>query len=202
MKNLFVMSQSLQVSEKEVIRMVKISDHSVGFVIKDEFEGVTRELLREYAKASGDTNPIHTTDAIAERAGLKGVIAHGLFSTGLITKLFEDHLDQGRDGKLLELNIEMRGIVRCGDRIITKATVNHVDGKRVYFDVEQKTITKVDIKDKDGNLIEQFEAGERGYISEKDIERGLVKTKEVPEGTLTYRERVSTPGIAIIELFD
>lgn len=182
--------------------MVKISDYNIGFVIKDEFEGVTRELLRNYAKASGDTNPIHTSDAIAERAGLKGVIAHGLFSTGLITKLFEDHLDQGRDGNLLEVNIEMRGMVRCGDRIITEATVNKIEGKRVYFDVLQRTITKVDIKDKDGNIIKQFEAGERGYITEKDIKRGLVKTKEVEEGILTYRERVATPGTAIIELFD
>ena len=58
------------------------------------------------------------------------------------------------------------------------------------------------IKDKNGSLIQQFEAGERGYVSEKDIERGLVKTKEVEEGTLTYRERVATPGTAIIELFE
>ena len=182
--------------------MVKISDHNVGFVIKDEFEGVTREMLRSYAKASGDTNPIHTNDTIAERAGLKGIIAHGLFSTGLITKLFEDHLDQGRAGNFLELNIEMRGMVRCGDRIITEATVSKIEGNRVFFDVIQRTITKVDIKDGSRNVIEQFEAGERGYISEKDIERGLVKTKEVPEGILTYRERISTPGTAIIELFE
>ena len=182
--------------------MVKISDHNVGFVVKDEFEGVTRELLKNYAKASGDTNPIHTNDAIAERAGLKGVIAHGLFSTGLITKLFEDHLNQGRAGNLLEVNIEMRGMVRCGDLIITEATVNKIEGKKVFFDVEQRTITKVDIKDKNGNVVKQFEAGERGYISEKDIKRGLVKTKEVSEGILTYRERVSTPGTAIIELFE
>ena len=62
--------------------------------------------------------------------------------------------------------------------------------------------TKVDIKDSEGNIVEQYEAGERGYISEKDIERGLVKTKEVPEGILTYRERISTPGTAIIELLN
>jgi hypothetical protein len=50
--------------------------------------------------------------------------------------------------------------------------------------------------------VKQFEAGERGYISEKDISRGLVKTKEVAEGILTYRERVATPGTALIELFE
>jgi acyl dehydratase len=181
--------------------MVKISDYNVGDIVKDQFEGVTRDLLRLYAKASGDTNPIHTNDAVAERAGLKGIIAHGLFSTGLITKLFEDHLEQGNSGKLIEINIEMRGMVRCGDRIITEATVKKIEGNKVFFEVEQRTITNVDIKDANGNLVEQFEAGERGYISEKDIERRLIKTKDVPEGILTYRERISTPGTAIIELF-
>jgi acyl dehydratase len=182
--------------------MVKISDLKIGEVIKNEFEGITRELLQEYAKASGDTNPIHTSDKIAERAGLKGVIAHGLLSFGFITKLFEDFLEQGKYGKLIEIAVEMRGMVRVGDLLITEATISRFEGKRVYFDVVQTTFTNVDIKDKDGNIIKQFEAGERGYISEKDIERGLVKTKEVKEGILTYRERVATPGTAIIELFD
>ena len=182
--------------------MANISDYNVGYVVKDQFEGVNRDLLRDYAKASGDTNPIHTNDAVAERAGLKGIIAHGLFSTGLITKLFEDHLEHGKSGKLIEINIEMRGMVRCGDLIITEATVNKIEGKRVFFDVEQRTITNVDIKDKSGNIVKQFEAGERGYITEKDIERGLVKTKDVPEGNLTYRERIATPGTAVIELFE
>ncbi|TFF94253.1 MAG: acyl dehydratase, partial [Promethearchaeota archaeon] len=62
--------------------MVKISDLKVGDKIKNEFDQINRKLLRKYAKASGDTNPIHTNDAIAEKAGLKGVIAHGLFSFG------------------------------------------------------------------------------------------------------------------------
>ncbi len=182
--------------------MVKIADLNVGQVVKNEFNGITRELLKRYAKASGDSNPIHTNDAIAERAGLKGVIAHGLFSFGFISKLFEEFLEHGKFGSLLDISVEMRGMVRCGDLIITEATVKKIEGKRVFFKVEQRTITNVDIKDTNGNLVKQFEAGERGYISEKDIERGLVKTKDAPEGILTFRERVSTPGTAIIELFE
>ena len=180
--------------------MVKISDLNDGQVIKSEFDGITRELLRAYAKSSGDTNPIHTNDAIAERAGLKGIIAHGLFSFGFISKLFEDFLEHGKFGKLIEISVDMRAMVRCGDLLITEAKVSKIEGKRVYFDVVQTTITNVDIKDKDGNVVKQFEAGERGYISEKDTAQGLVKTKEVDEGLLTYRERVATPGSAIVEL--
>ena len=182
--------------------MVKISDMKVGQIIKNEFDGITRDLLKDYAKASGDTNPIHTSDAIAEKAGLKGIIAHGLFSYGFITKLFEDFLKYGEYGNLIETDVQMRGMVRCGDLLITEAIVIKIEGKRVYFDVKQTTITNVDLKDKSGNLVKQFEAGERGYISEKDIAEGLIKTKEAPEGILTYRERVATPGTAIIELFE
>ncbi|MFW9820749.1 MAG: MaoC family dehydratase, partial [Candidatus Thorarchaeota archaeon] len=166
--------------------MVKIEDLKVGQVFKTEFDGITRDLLKNYAKASGDTNPIHTNDIVAERAGLKGVIGHGLLSFGFISKMFEDFLEHGKFGELIEIGVQMRGMVRCGDLLITEATIKKMEGNRVYFDVVQTTITYVDIKDKDGNLVKQFEAGERGYISEKDIERGLVKTKEVPEGILTY----------------
>ena len=193
---------SQQVLEKEGINMVKISDLTVGQVLKNEFNGITRDLLKQYAKASGDTNPIHVNDTIAERAGLKGVIAHGLFSFGFMTKLFEDFLEYGKHGNIIDITVELRGMVRCGDLLITEATINKIEDKRVHFDVKQITITDVDIKDKTGDVVKQFEASERGYISEKDIERGLVKTKEIPEGVLTYRERIATPGQAILELFE
>ena len=182
--------------------MVKISDLKVGQVLKTEFDGITRDLLQQYAKASGDTNPIHTNDAVAKAAGLKGVIAHGLFSLGFITKLFEDLLEHGKFGNLVDLSVDMRGMVRVSDVLLTEAVIDKIEGKRVFFNIAQTSFTNVDIKDKDGKIVKQFEAGERGYISEKDIKRGLVKTKEVDEGTLTYRERVAIPGSAIIELFE
>ncbi|TFF97470.1 MAG: dehydratase, partial [Promethearchaeota archaeon] len=103
--------------------MVEIEDIQVGQVISDEFDDIKRELLRKYASASGDTNPIHTRDDIAERAGLKGVIAHGLFSLGYLTKMFEDFLNLERDGKLIEVDVDMVGMVRCGDTLKTEATV-------------------------------------------------------------------------------
>lgn len=182
--------------------MVKISDLKVGQIYKTEFDDITRDLLKQYAKASGDTNPIHINDVVAKAAGLKGVIAHGLFSLGFITKLFEELLEHGKYGKIIDLDVEMRGMVRVGDRLVTEATIEKIEGKQMFFDVKQTSFTNVDIKDKEGNIVKQFEAGERGYVTEKDIARGLVKTKETKEGILTYRERVATPGRAIIELFE
>jgi acyl dehydratase len=180
--------------------MVELGDIEVGQVIRNEFDDITRELLRDYASASGDTNPIHTRDDVAEKAGLKGVIAHGLFSLGFLTKMFEDFLNLEKDGKLIEVDVDMVGMVRCGDTLITEGTVKEINGKRVFLDVVQRTITPVHIKDSDGNIVKEFEAGERGYISEKDRKRDLLHQKEVEKGTLTYRDRVATKGRAIIEL--
>jgi acyl dehydratase len=45
---------------------------------------VTRADLVRYAGASGDFNPIHWSDRIAAKAGLPGVIAHGMLTMALV----------------------------------------------------------------------------------------------------------------------
>ncbi len=96
----------------------------------------------------------------------------------------------------------MRSMFRCSDFLITEAKISKIEGKRVFLDLVQTTITNVYNKDKDWDIVKQFEAGERGYISEKDINQGLVHEKEVDEGILIYRETIATSGTAIIELIE
>ncbi|MEV1288192.1 MaoC family dehydratase [Micromonospora sp. NPDC049679] len=45
---------------------------------------ITRADLVRYAGASGDFNPIHWSDRFATKVGLPGVIAHGMFTMGLV----------------------------------------------------------------------------------------------------------------------
>lgn len=185
--------------------MVKIADIKVGQIIKDEFNGITRELIRKYSKLGGfaklASNPIHDDDKTAKKAGHKGVIAHGLFSFGFITKLLDNFIEREKFGKLIKVGVEMRYPVRCGDKLITEAIIKKIEGNRIHFDIRQKTITKIRIE-RNGKIIKQFEAGERNYISKKDYEKGFVKNKEVEEGKLYYRERINSPGYAIVELFE
>lgn len=47
-----------------------------------EKEAITHTQLVKYAGASGDFNPIHTVVPIGEKAGLGGVIAHGMLIMG------------------------------------------------------------------------------------------------------------------------
>ena len=51
---------------------------------------IDRELLKRYANASGDQNPIHQDEAFAKSVGLPDVIAHGMLTMGLVGKYVSD----------------------------------------------------------------------------------------------------------------
>jgi acyl dehydratase len=51
---------------------------------------LTRADLVRYAGASGDFNPIHWSDRIAQGAGLPGVIAHGMLTLGAAGRIVTD----------------------------------------------------------------------------------------------------------------
>ena len=48
---------------------------------------LTRAELIRYAGASGDFNPIHWNERVAREVGLPDVIAHGMLTMGLATRL-------------------------------------------------------------------------------------------------------------------
>ena len=51
---------------------------------------IDRELLKRYANASGDQNPIHQDEAFAKSVGLPDVIAHGMLTMGLVGQYVSD----------------------------------------------------------------------------------------------------------------
>ncbi len=51
---------------------------------------IDRELLKQYADASGDQNPIHQDEAFAKSVGLPDVIAHGMLTMGLVGQYVSD----------------------------------------------------------------------------------------------------------------
>lgn len=51
---------------------------------------IDRELLKRYADASGDQNPIHQDEAFAKSVGLPDVIAHGMLTMGLVGQFVSD----------------------------------------------------------------------------------------------------------------
>lgn len=81
---------------------------------------VTQTDLVRYAGASHDFNPIHFDDAIARQYGLPGIIAHGMFTMGLITRWLEPLLLEGYH--VTEWSSRFRGMVPVNQTVVITGT--------------------------------------------------------------------------------
>ena len=59
-------------------------------VLDEKVFFVNRALLKQYADASGDHNPIHQDEDFAKSVGLPDVIAHGMLTMALVGKYVTD----------------------------------------------------------------------------------------------------------------
>ncbi len=68
--------------------MVNVGDSRMikDQVLEEKVFFVNRALLKQYADASGDQNPIHQDEAFAKSVGLPDVIAHGMLTLALVGK--------------------------------------------------------------------------------------------------------------------
>lgn len=62
----------------------------IGTILEDKIFFVDRAMLKAYADASGDQNPIHQDEAFAKSVGLPDVIAHGMLTMALVGKFVTD----------------------------------------------------------------------------------------------------------------
>ncbi|GAA2796793.1 MaoC/PaaZ C-terminal domain-containing protein [Kribbella solani] len=68
-----------------------------GFELSPLTVTFRREDLVRYAGASGDFNPIHWSDRMAEALGLPGVIVHGMFTMASAVRVVTDWIDDPAD---------------------------------------------------------------------------------------------------------
>jgi acyl dehydratase len=104
----------------------------VGAELPEKVFYVDRALLKQYADASGDQNPIHQNEEFALSVGLPNVIAHGMLTMALVGKYVSDFA--GGSAKVLEYGARFIKpvIVPAGEKVdlTVSATVTEVsDGK-------------------------------------------------------------------------
>lgn len=102
---------------------------------------VSRLDLIKYAGASGDFNPIHTIDEEAKKAGLPGIIAHGMWTMGNLAKIFTPYYE---NGFIKDYSVRFRDMVFLNDIITLKAILKEKNGSLLKFAVlavNQKGIT-------------------------------------------------------------
>jgi len=104
----------------------------VGTVLDEKIFYLDRALLKQYADASGDQNPIHQKEEFALSVGLPNVIAHGMLTMALVGKYVSDFA--GGSANVLEYSARFIKpvIVPLGEKVdlTVSATVAEVqDGK-------------------------------------------------------------------------
>jgi acyl dehydratase len=98
-----------------------------------QLEPVSRIDLIKYAGASGDFNPIHTIDEEAKKAGLPGIIAHGMWTMGNLAKLFTPYYEEGF---VKDYSIRFKNMVFLNDVITLQATLKEVNEPNLRFQVQ------------------------------------------------------------------
>jgi acyl dehydratase len=81
---------------------------------------VAPDQAARYAEASGDRNPIHLDDAVAKRAGLPGVILHGLCTMAFAARAIVDGACGGDPRRLASIGVRWARPVLPGQTVITK----------------------------------------------------------------------------------
>lgn len=113
---------------------MQFDDLSVGQ--SDYFEKtVTEADIVLFAGVSGDTNPVHLSEAYASKSMFKTRIAHGMLSAGFISTVFGTKLP-GPGCIYMSQTLQFKAPVKIGDTVRATVTVKELIAakKRAVFD--------------------------------------------------------------------
>ena len=100
-------------------------------------EPITLERLRAYALASGDPNPIHLDDAVARRAGLPGVIAHGMLVASFVAERAR-RFSSERGCEIAHSQTRFRAMTLPGQEISVVGVVKRASEDECVLELEAK----------------------------------------------------------------
>ena len=86
----------------------------------------------QYARVSGDYNPIHVSRVFAGYAGLPGTITHGMYSSAAVRSLVETWAAENHIGRVRSFNASLVGMVLPDDPISVKLQhVGMISGRKI-----------------------------------------------------------------------
>ncbi len=172
---------------------------------------LTREEIKAYGFASGDTNPIHMDERAGVMAGLGGVIQHGLRSMAFVSQMLVDWA--GAPDRLRKIDVQFRAMVRPGDIVTSTGKItrkSQENGQRVV-EVDLLQVARTPVGRGSGSpwpagtkLAYKVAKEEKTPDKKKIVEFSLVKEGGGPalQGKFTQFDpnvAVSTPGAPKIE---
>ena len=117
----------------------------VGMALEEKIFFVDRDLLKAYADASGDQNPIHQNEEFAISVGLPNVIAHGMLTMALAGKYVSDWAGGSANVREFSARFIKPVIVPAGEKVdlTVNATVIEIDGNTFKLEI---TATSAGVK--------------------------------------------------------
>ncbi len=117
----------------------------VGMALPEKVFYIDRTLLKAYADASGDQNPIHQNEVFALSVGLPNVISHGMLTMALAGKYATEWAGGSANVREFSARFIKPVIVPAGEKVdlTVVATVTEVDGNTVKLDI---TATSAGVK--------------------------------------------------------
>ena len=117
----------------------------VGMTLPEKVFYIDRALLKAYADASGDQNPIHQNEEFALSVGLPNVISHGMLTMALAGKYVTEWAGGSASVREFSARFIKPVIVPAVEKVdlTVIATVTEVDGNTVKLDI---TATSAGVK--------------------------------------------------------
>jgi len=108
----------------------------VGDIVPERVFYIDRTMLKAYADASGDQNPIHQNEEFALTVGLPNVIAHGMFTMALVGTFISEWAGGSANVKAFSARFIKPVIVPANQRVdlTVNASVVEVDGGSVKLE--------------------------------------------------------------------
>ena len=122
------------------------ADLAIGMSVAIE-NTVSEQDVIDFARVSGDYNPLHMDEDYAKTTQFKGRIAHGALSASYISAILGNDLP-GPGAVFMELNLKFVRPVRIGDTVTSTAEVIELveRGYRVRLAVRGEVDGKVAMK--------------------------------------------------------
>jgi acyl dehydratase len=109
----------------------------VGTALEEKVFYLDRAMLKAYADASGDQNPIHQNEDFAKAVGLPDVIAHGMLTMALVGKYVSDWAGGSQKVKQFSGRFMKPVIVPADQKVDLTVTGNvvAVDGNQITLEL-------------------------------------------------------------------
>jgi acyl dehydratase len=113
-----------------------VEDQERGRKIAEQKVFVTEDQGIRYAEASGDHNPIHTSDEVARLAGLPKTILQGLCTMAIASQAIVDELLNGDPSRLKVMKVRFSKPVFMGQELTTEIYEAEPEGRAVHFETK------------------------------------------------------------------